>query len=166
MDRGRTPHPDPLQVSPGSHRVVVRAPGYADFTSSVAVPAGQTVDVTVEMTATTGTGPVASGGDAFPVGPVVLFGVAGAAVIAGAVMGASALSDAPSAFEGTAQADSARTLGIATDVTFAVAAACGVAGLVWLLVAPGGSSGDEAPTAMIAPYGTADGAGVVAGGSF
>lgn len=169
QDRGRTPHPDPLQVTPGAHRIVVRARGYADFTSSVVVPAGQTVDVQVQMARQSAE--VASGGGELPVGPVVLFGVGGAAVVAGAIMGAVALTDAQSAFEGTPEADRARGLAIATDVTFAVAAACGAAGLIWLLVAPGGSSsgetqGGETQSAVILPYGSQDGVGVVAGGSF
>ncbi|MFO0711632.1 MAG: PEGA domain-containing protein [Sandaracinus sp.] len=55
-DRGRLPRRDPLMVSPGSHEIRVRAGGYHDFAASVAVPAGQTVNVGIEML------PVSSGG--------------------------------------------------------------------------------------------------------
>ncbi|MDQ3032408.1 MAG: PEGA domain-containing protein, partial [Myxococcota bacterium] len=93
-DVGRTPRPDPIQVAPGSHRVIVRASGYADFTSSVVVSAGQAVEVPVEMAPAAAA--VASGGE-LPIVPIVLFSVGGAALIAGAVMGGIALSDAQSA---------------------------------------------------------------------
>jgi hypothetical protein len=46
---GRTPRPDPIRVTPGSHRVRVTLPGYEDFTAVVAVTAGQQVEVQVEM---------------------------------------------------------------------------------------------------------------------
>ncbi len=49
-DKGRTPRPDAISVSPGNHRIVIRLAGYADFNSTVFVPAGQAVAVAIEMT--------------------------------------------------------------------------------------------------------------------
>jgi hypothetical protein len=46
---GRTPRPDKISVSPGSHDVVIRHPDYRDFISNVVVPAGQVVKVDVRM---------------------------------------------------------------------------------------------------------------------
>lgn len=68
-DKGRTPRPDAISVAPGNHRVVIRLAGYADFNSTVVVPAGQAVAVAIEMTASavsggngdTGSGDTGSG---------------------------------------------------------------------------------------------------------
>ena len=49
QDWGGLPRPDRIPVNPGNHRIVVRLQGYQDFVSNVVVPAGQVVDVTVEM---------------------------------------------------------------------------------------------------------------------
>ncbi|MBN1655738.1 MAG: PEGA domain-containing protein [Deltaproteobacteria bacterium] len=46
---GRTPRPDKISVSPGSHDVVIRHPSYGQFVSNVVVPAGQVVEVKVRM---------------------------------------------------------------------------------------------------------------------
>lgn len=47
---GMLPRPDRIPVQPGNHRVVIRMPGYQDFSANVVVPAGQVVDVPVELT--------------------------------------------------------------------------------------------------------------------
>ena len=67
-DAGRLPRPVAIRVSPGSHRIVVRAPGHADFTTTAVVPAGTSTEITVEMTSA-----VASGGGEIPIAPVVVF---------------------------------------------------------------------------------------------
>jgi len=46
-DWGRTPRPDRIGVSPGSHTLIVRWPGQPEFRSDVFVPAGQVVEVTL-----------------------------------------------------------------------------------------------------------------------
>lgn len=165
-DRGRTPRPDAIQVAPGSHRIVVRAPGYQDFNSTIVVSAGQAAEVPVEMT------PVAAvattSGDELPVVPIILFSVGGAALIAGGVMGGIALSDAQSAPGSTSpEAESARGLALGADITMAIGAAAAVAGLVVLLVS-GSDDGEEAAPERIslAPWGGATGAGVTLQGSF
>lgn len=169
VDSGRLPRPDPLRVTAGSHRIVVRADGYADFTASVVVPAGQTVDVEVDM----GAGAAASaGGGELPVVPIILFSAGGAALIAGAIMGGVALGQAESApTRSGPEADGARTLAAAADITMGVGVACGVVGLVILLTSGGGSGDEGASTGAsaaleVVPYGDATSAGVVASGSF
>lgn len=47
--KGRLPLAQPIPVSPGSHKITVTHPGYETFKSTVAVSAGQTLVVTVEM---------------------------------------------------------------------------------------------------------------------
>jgi len=46
---GRLPRPDRIPVQPGNHRVIVQLEGYRDFTSNVIVPAGQVVDVPIQL---------------------------------------------------------------------------------------------------------------------
>jgi hypothetical protein len=46
---GRIPRPDRIPVQPGNHRVIVKLEGYRDFTSNVIVPAGQVVDVPIQL---------------------------------------------------------------------------------------------------------------------
>jgi len=46
---GRLPRPDRIPVQPGNHRVIVTLDGYRDFTSNVIVPAGQVVDVPIQL---------------------------------------------------------------------------------------------------------------------
>lgn len=57
---GRLPRPDRIPVQPGNHRVVVKLEGYRDFTSNVIVPAGQVVDVPIQLERVEGsTAPIA-----------------------------------------------------------------------------------------------------------
>jgi tetratricopeptide (TPR) repeat protein len=166
-DRGRLPRPDPLRVEPGSHRIVVRSDGHEDFVSVVAVSAGQTAEVPVEMRPTASG--QAGGGGLSMVGLAVAAG--GAAVaIAGGVTGGLALAaagDAPGA-EGP-QADEARTLALVTDVLLPVGAAAAITGVVLLFVL-GDEGGDSGGTASVVPVVVPvvgpDHAGVAARGRF
>jgi hypothetical protein len=61
-DWGRLPRPDRIPVQPGNHRVIVRLDGYREFTSNVIVPAGQVVDVPIQLERVDGAAlPIASG---------------------------------------------------------------------------------------------------------
>jgi hypothetical protein len=62
QDWGRLPRPDKIAVQPGNHRVVVSMEGYREFTTNVVVPAGQVVDVAIQLEPLSGTvpGPVAT----------------------------------------------------------------------------------------------------------
>jgi hypothetical protein len=46
-DWGRTPRPDKINVSPGSHTLIVRWAGRPEFRTSIVVPAGQVVEVSL-----------------------------------------------------------------------------------------------------------------------
>ena len=125
-DRGRLPRRDPLQVSPGSHEIRVRAAGYYDFTAGIAVPAGQSVNVNVAMTQTS-RGP--------SLGPIVTMAVGGAVLLAGLAVGGVALDQAGRAPDRTGPAASdARTLALVSDILWPVGAAAVAGGLVWLVL--------------------------------
>lgn len=146
-DAGRLPRPDAIHVSAGSHRIVVRAPGYADFTSTVVVPAGQQTSVAVDMTASAVAS--AGGGGEVPVVPVIMWSAAGVTLITAAVLGGVALSTASSAPSATSpEADTARGLALGSDITFGVSAACAVTALILTLMMPSGSSSTETSTAL------------------
>lgn len=49
QDWGRLPRPDRIPVQPGNHRVAVKLEGYKEFTSNVVVPAGQVIEVYVQL---------------------------------------------------------------------------------------------------------------------
>lgn len=112
-----------------------------------------------------------TGGGELPVGPIVAFGVAGAALIAGGITGGLVLGE-HSALQGTCGTDRSctdadlstmRALTVVTDVSFAVSLASAAVATVLLFVT--GTGGESPPTAAIVPYVTADAAGVVVGGA-
>lgn len=160
-DVGRTPRPDVIRVSPGSHRVVVRLEGYEDFTASVVVPAGQAAPVEVSMAA----GASGGTGGGPPILPIVFFSAAGVTGITGAVLGAVALSDAGNAPGSTsAEADSARTLALVADISLGVSAACAAAAVIFLVLDATGSGDDTA--LRVAPWANLDGGGFLLESSF
>lgn len=140
-DKGRTPRPDPITVAPGSHRIVIRQTGYADFNATVVVPGGQSIDITVEMTPTPNgtsalvTPPSGSGGSGGPnlLPPGLLLGGGGLTAVVGFILGGVALGNAGSAMSSTdATANSARGLALGADVCIWGGLAIAVAGGVWL----------------------------------
>jgi hypothetical protein len=86
-DWGRTPRPDRINVTPGSHTLVVRWSGRPEFRTSIVVPAGQVVEVTLPaddgsqpaVTQTNTTEPAASASTSEGGGmkPVVFYAVGG-----------------------------------------------------------------------------------------
>jgi hypothetical protein len=153
-DAGRLPRPDAIHVSAGSHRIVVRAPGYADFTSSVVVPAGTQTAVPVDMTAVASSG--GGGGGDVPIVPVIVWSAAGATLVVAAILGGVALSQAGSAPSSTGpEADGARGLALGSDVMFGISAACAVTALILTLVMPSGSSTDTSSAFRMTPNGFA-----------
>lgn len=59
-DWGRTPRPDKIPLSPGSHVLMVRWLGHPEFRTNVVVPAGQVIEVNI---------PDSSGGEPIAAGP-------------------------------------------------------------------------------------------------
>jgi hypothetical protein len=84
---GRTPEHTPISVAPGTHQVVVRAPGGgARVTVAVELAAGETRSVNVQI----GTGPTIPAADGVPAGGqrwrrAAIWGTAGGAVLGAAV---------------------------------------------------------------------------------
>ena len=143
-DRGRLPHPDPFRVEAGSHRVIVRAEGYEDFVSSVAVSAGQQASLPVEMRAGVAGSAGGGGGGVWLPGAIIAAGGA-AVLIGGAVTGGLALSAAGSAPNSTGdEAQSARTLALVTDILIPAGAVIAVTGIILMFVVPSGDDGDSA----------------------
>jgi len=147
-DRGRLPRPDPLLLTPGSHDIRVRAPGYADFAASVAVPAGQVVDVGIEMQRVSG------GGGEPSLGSILTMAGGGVVLATGLILGGVALSQAGSAPSRTSpEADGARTLALVSDILWPVGAAAIAGGLIWLIidVTSGGASSTEQARLHVTP---------------
>lgn len=173
-DWGLTPRPDAIALEPGSHQIVVSADGYENFRSTVVVPAGQTVEVGIEMAARESDvappEPIQVPPSEEPTGPgAAPWIVAGAGVVLVAtagVLGGIALgkaNDAPGS-EGD-EADSARTLGLTADILGITGAVAISAGLIWYFV--GRKSGDaEDASVRISPYASPERAGLDAEWSF
>lgn len=177
---GLTPRPDAISLEPGSHRIEVSAEGFETFRSTVVVPAGQTVDVTVEMTARDVAPPAATPSGVDPVetrvdsttdsnGPgATPWIVAGTGVVlvgAAAALGAVALgkaNDAPGSESD--EADSARILGLTADILGITGAVAISAGLIWYFV--GRNSGADEESVRVSPYAGPDRAGLDAQWSF
>lgn len=91
-DWGRTPRPDRIPVSPGSHVLVVRWPDRPEFRTNLSVPAGQVIEVVLPedtgaaapTSPTTGTGAVIKVEKKRRVNPVVYYAVGGGLAAAGA----------------------------------------------------------------------------------
>lgn len=162
-DRGRLPRPDPLLLTPGSHEIRVRAPGYADFAASVAVPAGQVVDVGIEMQR------VAGGGGEPSLGSILTMAGGGVVLATGLILGGVALSQAGSAPSRTSpEADGARTLALVSDILWPVGAAAIAGGLIWLIidVTSGGGGSSEQASLQVTPLVAPELAGLSASGRF
>jgi tetratricopeptide (TPR) repeat protein len=175
-DRGRLPHPDPLRVEPGSHRIVIRAEGYQDFVSTVAVSPGQSATVEIEMVP--GQSGLASTGGSIPLVGIIVAAVGGAVAIGGAVTGGLALSragqanartgTAPNGESNEAIISDAETLALVADILIPVGAAAAVAGIVLMFVLPpdGGGGGGGGGYATAIPLVGPDLVGVGVAGAF
>jgi len=147
QDWGRAPRPDTIRLEPGSHRVRIKLDGYSDFTAVVSVPAGQEVEVAVEMSEATApvAGPAgatesSSGGSILP---YVVIGAGGALFVGGLLIGTAAVGqakDAPS--KDSTEADDARSLAAVADLTMVVGLVGAGVGVVLMLL-DGGSDSSE-----------------------
>jgi hypothetical protein len=139
---GRAPRPDPIAVAPGSHKVELRLEGYREFRAQVLVPAGETVDVAVEM-APRGKSPM----------PLVVAGSGAGLVVAALVVGGIGLgkaSDAP--YSSGGQADTAKRMAISADVMGVVGGAALIGGGIWWLVQRRSQSKGDADAASVSVF--------------
>ncbi len=158
-DWGLLPRPDRIPVQPGNHRVVISLAGHRDFVANVVVPAGQVVDVPVQMEASgpggelTPAGATAnadagarSGGGGDPTPFFIASGVLGAGAVVGVIWTinrASELSgcDDPANYCPNKNAVSTqRTIAIGLTATLGVGA---IATLIYGLVLNGQNSNKE-----------------------
>lgn len=163
---GRTPRPDPISVEPGPHRVVVRAQGYRDFQASVVVPAGERVDVAVQMEEAPPPPPPPEGGGS--VWPYIFVGAGGAFYLVGGIFGLAALgaADEARASEGP-KADAARAAAGVADVNFVIATLALGTGVLWLLLEDDAEQAPDDEAALeVAPWIGPGGAGAGATGRF
>jgi tetratricopeptide (TPR) repeat protein len=160
-DVGRTPRPDRIALTPGSHRVIVRKDGFSDFRSDVALAAGEEITLEVALSLES-TGPTldeaallegpqeAPAGSTSVLGPVLTIG-GGVVAATGIVVGVVALGKAKDATS-EGDADSARTLALVADVSMAVGlAAAAVGAYIWFIA--DGEPNPAAQSVGIAPRG-------------
>lgn len=152
---------EPVRLSPDSHEIVVSCDGYEDFTATVAVRAGETLDVAVRLRrAEEQTVVVQSDGRSYT-GAYALMGAGGGMVVIGAVLGASALSRADGAVVDSSDADAASGLALGADIALFGGGAVAATGLIMRLV-QSGSSTDVA----VAPRVSRDSASLTVFGRF
>ena len=157
-NRGVTPRPDALAVSPGTHDVRIECSGYWPYRASVTVPGGEVSDLTVEMVAQESSGPGAL--------PWIIAGT-GVALVAGAVvLGRIAVGKAGDATSAeSADADSARSLALGADILGIAGAAAISAGLIWYFVGSR-NRGEEVTSTTLSPIITPQAVGIDARWSF
>ncbi|MEZ4301627.1 MAG: tetratricopeptide repeat protein [Polyangiaceae bacterium] len=161
----------PISVNPGPHEIAARAPGRAEARSSMTLPEGGTLTVTLPLT------PVAPGAPLAPSArvelsppsqgetanrpwprplPFALMGAGGAALVAGVTVGLVGVSEASAAPSASGpEADAAREKGIAGDVLSGAGVATAGAGLVLLILEK-----TQPTTARARPWVRAGGAGL------
>lgn len=149
---GVTPRPDPIPVEPGAHRVSLQNEGFEGFEASVFVPAGQVLEVEGAMEASpTRTHPSKSDraeGRPSRLGPILLMGIGGAAVVGGAITGVLALGAAGDASTDT-DASQARALGIVTDALLWPGLALAAGGAIWWFLQGRGAEHPSASSATL-----------------
>ncbi|WP_437672736.1 hypothetical protein [Sorangium sp. So ce131] len=160
-----------IELDPGAHEIVARAPGFRAAAARFNVPAGRSAEVPItlepETRATASAGAAARGlppvADPRPAPPnrtlpIVVMGAGGALLAGGVVLGLSGVSQASGAAtrEGP-EARSAKTKGIVGDVLGGIGAATVGVGLYLLLKQPAPS---PPKAGAVTPWIGASGAGV------
>jgi len=147
----------PVPVDPGEHRLAVTAPGWRTEQRSLSLAEGEAKTLTIALSR--GDGPAVADpdgqddgpGEPLPIGPIVLFGVGGAALIVGGVTGALALERSdelhdrcppnPCPPENEALEDEAKVFATVSTVGFVLGGAAVAGGLAWWLF--GSSDGED-----------------------
>lgn len=150
QDWGTLPHTEAVPVAPGSHRILIQHGDFSEFKSIVVVAAGQQIEVPVEMThIAQGTTFQTHQDKKSLVGPWILIG-SGAAVFAGGLIlglvASGKASDAPT--QDSSQADQAKSLALAADITMGAGVGLLAAGIIWKVLEPAPSKVESAPSRM------------------
>ncbi|AUX25542.1 hypothetical protein SOCEGT47_060890 [Sorangium cellulosum] len=139
-----------VELDPGAHEIVARAPGFRDAAVQFRIDAGRSIELRIALTPETaavhpimdargGLPPVAEASSASPdrTAPIVVMGVGAALFAGGAVLGLAGLDQASrAASRDGAEATAARTKGIVGDVLGGLGVATAGAGLFLLLKQP------------------------------
>jgi hypothetical protein len=165
VELGRASLDTPLPVEPGSHRVVVRAPGHADREFRVSLAAGEARDVEVMPGVATGANPEPTTSSGSGSGQKTAgFVVAGAGLLAlagGVITGAMLLGKKSTVDQncdaskrcnarGLEAADAGETLGVLTTVALATGAvALGAGTYLVLSAAPNDDGGATSASATL-----------------
>ncbi|HMI90219.1 MAG TPA: PEGA domain-containing protein [Polyangiales bacterium] len=173
QDWGRLPRPDKISVQPGNHRVVVTMDGYREFVTNVVVPAGQVVDLAIQLEPIDGAAPGPAASDPSQLGAqplttppptqaeqggndttafFVVAGVLGAGAIGSgiwAINRVSELSGCNDSANFCPKEDTVKTQRTIAFVTTGVLAVGAIASLVYALAA--GGEEDESSAALCRP---------------
>jgi tetratricopeptide (TPR) repeat protein len=129
----------PWLANPGRHRLTVTARGYQPNEQRFAVADGASREIQIDLVPTPEALPPpprpAAPPAAFPAAPIVFIAVGGATLLVATGLGVAALEEASAApSQDGAEAESARTKGLAADVLFGIGGVVTAVGLVFLAV--------------------------------
>ena len=156
-------------VNPGDHTIEASAEGFENGSESFSITSGETKDVTLTLEPGELPPPPPPGGEESSVLPIVgwtLVGVGGASLILGAVMGGLAIGkhgdlsdicrdDGSCPESEQDNLDTFRTFGTVSTIGFIAGGVLAAGGVVILLVAPGGDSGDSGADSIALEVGPA-----------
>ncbi len=177
-----------LLLPVGTYTLRIRRQGYVEHEQSIEIQARAREPLRVELRpedgeaaraarasggASPGTG---QGGGPDLTGPIVLFGIAGAGLVTFAVGGGLALAEDSRLQQSCFAADSTPTCApsdlselhlrtAVADAGWIIAAAAGIAGVAWLAIALSSGGGSNERAVRVSPWASADGGGVVLGGT-
>ena len=157
-----------IDVDPGSHSVHAEAPGRLSYDGSVTLAEKQTKTISILLEVDTSAKPIVEGKKSSRVLPLVVAGVGVVGIGVGLGLGYASMKKKDEACGGTKVCDpdglsQGKSLANTSTIVTGIGAALLISGVVWYLVSP--SSSSERSTA-IAPFATADAAGVSAFGRF
>jgi hypothetical protein len=182
VDNNPSPLGAPVSVTPGHHRIVVQADGFAPTVAELDVGPREAKEIRVTLNPVVGVVPGVRPG--VPVGPdqvvytrrrsnvpaYVLFGVAAVGLGMGAGFGVTALGDKSTFNKNPTfpEADKEQRDALISDVSFAVAIAAGVTGIILIATNPREQvTGSVSPVRpFLTPYAGPTGGGAVGGFTF
>jgi hypothetical protein len=170
QDWGRLPRPDKISVQPGNHRVVVTMDGYREFTANVVVPAGQVVDVAIQLEPLSGTSappqqdpghlgpqpittppPKTDEGGSDTTAFFVVAGVLGAGAIGSGVWAINRVSELSGCSDDGQFCTEEDTVKTQRNIAFGVTAVLGVGAIASLIYALAAGGDDEESAALCRP---------------
>jgi len=160
-----------LDVDPGKHEVKAEAPGRLKFVGTTTLAEKQTKSISVVLDVDKNPGPVGGTSGGSRTMPLVVAGVGVVGVGVGLTFGYLSMKKRDDACGGTKVCDpkgldDGKSLANISTIVTSVGAAALVGGVVWFLLTPSGSGKSDDKATIVAPYATANGAGLSAFGHF